>query len=146
MHSSHILAEPLASRICPPVSYNERSVSAPLFWVLGSLRFEFCMLFQGFLKDFARPLLENTPERGPGSPQRRPSRKAPAFASGETGCISLALNLIKKLQGFRVQQHFNVDAIAGLPNGFRSGALIRAPSHQRSRNIWTWYTQKTSAS
>ena len=65
------------------------------------------MLFQGFLKDFARPLLENTPERGPGSPQRRPSRKAPAFASGETGCISLALNLIKKLQGFRVQQHFN---------------------------------------
>jgi hypothetical protein len=144
MHSSHILAEPLASRICPPVSYNERSVSAPLFWVLGSLRFEFCVPFQGVLKDFARPLLENAPERGPGSPQ--PEAVPSAFAPGETGCISLALNLIKKLQGFRVQQHFNVDAIAGLPNGFRSGALIRAPSHQRSRNIWTWHTQKTSAS
>jgi hypothetical protein len=36
---------------------------------------EFFILFQSYLKDFPRPLLENTAQRGPDSPQKRPSSK-----------------------------------------------------------------------
>ena len=46
---------------------------------------EFFILFQSYLKDFPRPVLENTAQRGSDSPQKRPFSKGARIYGGTNG-------------------------------------------------------------